>query len=713
MANKYDSDEPEIYFDEEFDYGNHKQTFDRTVDDLSDFINGCARSRRIRTCEWDGQNEDLTKSGDNAFPFRGSSDSQQWVSQNLMSTSTAINCNALRRSKIQAYPRKATDIKRAPQVSVFLKYLRDAGIDNFWREAELADNYYKEKGIMVTYYGYSPARMIPYLKKFDLEEIANTFPEVSEFQEQANAGLEQALAEMLADENRVDEVLEMFNSVEGWEVNKKRVKKALTQLRKTGVAEIPVLVADEGKAEMMALAPDTEFYAPASTQNFQDSAYCYVRKPMTPQEVLSRVKSEGWDQEWADYAVEHAKGVSGSVSGQYNSAFLNLETSSTYNKRDLIDVVFSYEKLIDREDGAQGIYLTIWSPEFGGSDVEPEYAKRVLLSGRKKFPFVVNAPYEAKTLYSASNWPERLASSQKSKKVFCDANIDESSYAISPALTVSPTWDYGRPQPGGVYPTRPGQQAPAFIQKPSRFDVTRGLIDDVTREAMELVGLNPNSPYSQQKQQHDINRFLSHHAEVLKGIYEEYKMNGPDELYIRVTGNPQPVEFVKDPDEAEMHISVSFNSIYDDPEQMKELRETIREAINLDPNGRINREAGVDMLLNIADPMLADAMLLPTEQGVDKITVETQADIVSMAGGVAKGAPQDAAALRLQVVQQYVESPTGLAKLNSDQGFQFLLSEYMKQLQFQVTQQKNAQIGRLGTAPATMGNIETQGLGNG
>jgi hypothetical protein len=70
MANKYDSDEPEIYFDEEFDYGNHKQTFDRTVDDLSDFINGCARSRRIRTCEWDGQNEDLTKSGDNAFPFR-------------------------------------------------------------------------------------------------------------------------------------------------------------------------------------------------------------------------------------------------------------------------------------------------------------------------------------------------------------------------------------------------------------------------------------------------------------------------------------------------------------------------------------------------------------------------------------------------------------------------------------------------------------------
>ncbi len=695
MANKYDSDEPEIYFDEEFDYGNHKETFDRTVDDLSDFIEGCARSRRIRTCDWVGRNDDLTKSGDTAFPFKGSADSQQWVSQNLMSTSTAINLNALRRSQIQAYPRKAADIERAGQVSVLLKYFRDAGVDNFWRESELADNYYKEKGIMVTYYGYSPPRMVPYLKKFDLEDIAETIPEI---------------AELMADEDRVEEAVELFNSVEGWEVNAKRVKKALKQLRKDGVAEIPVLVEDEGKAEMMALAPDTEFYAPAATQNFQDAAYCYVRKPMTPQEILQRVESEGWDKEWADYAVEHAKGVSGSVSGQYNSAFLNLETSSTYNQRDLIDVVFSYEKLIDREDGAQGIYLTVWSPEFGGSDTTPQYAKRTLLSGRKKFPFVVDAPYEAKTLYSADNWPNRLASCQKTKKVFSDANIDESSYAISPALTVSPTWDYGRPQPGGVYATRPGQPSPQFLQKDSRFDVTRGLIDDVNKDAMELVGQDPQSPYSQQKQQHDINRLLAHEAAVLQGIYEEYKMNGPDELYLKVTGNPQPVEFIKDPDEAEMHVTVSFNSLYEDPEQQKELRETIIQAAQLDPSGRIDMEAGIDMILNMADPTIADRLLLPTEDGQAKIVKETQADITTMATGMAVGAPQNAAQLRLQTVQQYIQSPTGAAKLQSDQGFQFLLSEYMKQLQFQVTQQENAQIGKIGTNPATMGDITTQDI---
>ena len=116
----------------------------------------------------------------------------------------------------------------------------------------------------------------------------------------------------------------------------------------------------------------------------------------------------------------------------------------------------------------------------------------------------------------------------------------------------------------------------------------------------------------------------------------------------------------------------------------------------------------------MADPTVADMLLVPTEQGQAKIVKETQADISTMASGMAVGAPQNAAQTRLQVVQQYIESPTGMAKLNPngqpDIGFQSLLSEYMKQLQMQVVQQENAQIGRLGAAPATMGNINTQDL---
>lgn len=688
MQKNYDSDEPEIYFEEEFDYTNHKTVFEETVDDLSDFIETCERSRRIRTCDWQGQNDNLTKSGDNAFPFNGASDSQVWLAHGLMSTSTAININALRRSQIQAYPRKATDVERASQVSVFLKYLRDAGIENFWREAELADNYLKETGLMVTYFGYGAPRMVPHLKRFDEASIVEQAPE---------------LAEIIFDPDRIDEVIDIFNSFEGWEVSKKRARKALRQLQKEGVADIPVLVEDDGKPEMVTLSPETEFFCPLATQNFQDSDRCYVRKPMTPQEILARVKSEGWDKDWAQYAVDYARDSSSGLASGLQQRY------GEY--KDLIDVVFSYERLIDEEDGASGIYLTIWSPDFGEGNLDvPNHAKRMLLSGMKRFPFVVTAPYEAKTLYSATNWSDQLKSIQKSKKVFRDSNIDEQSYAASPALTVSPTWDYGRPQPGGVYSTRPGQPAPSYLSKDTRFDVTMNLEKSVTKEALDLVGQDPESPFSQQKQQHDINRLLSHIAEVLKGVYEAYKMNGPDDLYLRVTGNPQPVEFVKDPYEAEMSVSVTFNSIYDDPEQLKQLRETIVQAAQLDPNGRINMEAGIDMILNSVDPTLADAILLPTEQGQDKIIKETQDAIAKMATGIAQGAPQNAAQLRLSTVDQYIQSPTGNAELQQNPGFQFLLNEYKTQLEFQITQQENAEIGRLGTRPAQMGNINTQNV---
>jgi len=698
MPDMDDQHESEVYFEEDFDYQKHKDLFESTVDDLSEYIEKCKRARRIRTCDWDGKNQNLTKDSEDAFPFPGASDSEVWLAQDLMSKSTAINMNALRRAQIQAYPRKATDVKRASEVSVLLKYFRDAGIENFWREAELADNYDKEKGIMVTYYGYCPPKYVPHLKKFSEEDILETIPE---------------LADMMFDETRVSEVVDMFNQVEGWQVNEKRAKKALKQLRKTGMAEIPVLMLDEGKAEVMTLAPDTEFYCPVATQNFQDANVCWTRKPLTKREITARVSSEGWDPEWAEAAREQAQSrISTGIYGRHGASVLDLEVRGSANTEDLIDVVWEYQRLIDEEDGAEGIYLTVWSPDFGGEDGKPAYAKRTLLSGLKKFPFVVTSSYDAKTLYSATNWPDQLKSIQKSKKILRDSNNDESSYAISPALIAPPTWDHGRPQPGGVYTNRPGQAAPSFLDKNSRFDVTLRLDTAVTEEAAELMGLRPDSPYSEQKNMHRINRFLGHNAEVLKGLYEAYKMNGPDSLYLRVTGNPQGMEFLKSADEAEMSVAVSFNSLYEKPEQMKELRETIMQVAQMDPNGRVNMEAGIDMILNIADPMLADVMLLPTEVGQDKIIEETQKDIERMYAGMARPAPTNAAQLRLQTVEQYFESPTGQAKIAGDDGFNFLLQEYVKQLEFQITQQENAQIGKIGTNPAMMGNINTQEIGN-
>jgi hypothetical protein len=46
-----------------------------------------------------------------------------------------------------------------------------------------------------------------------------------------------------------------------------------------------------------------------------------------------------------------------------------------------------------------------------------------------------------------------------------------------------------------------------------------------------------------------------------------------------------------------------------------------------------------------------------------------------------------------------------------DEAFKERLQKYHAQYTFQMQQAQNAQIGKIGTAPAAMGGLETQGMG--
>ena len=64
----------------------------------------------------------------------------------------------------------------------------------------------------------------------------------------------------------------------------------------------------------------------------------------------------------------------------------------------------------------------------------------------------------------------------------------------------------------------------------------------------------------------------------------------------------------------------------------------------------------------------------------------------------------------MQVIQQYVQQPDVSQRMQSDEAFQARLQKYVQQYQFQMQQAQNAQIGRIGTQPAQMGEVQTQGL---
>jgi len=700
MAKSYSdrSDEPEIYYSDDFDYDNFKQTYNDDVNDLRSYIDRCEKNRDVINCEWAGKNADLKK-GEGAFPHEGASDTEVFLVKQKIRNNDALRSNALRKSTIRAFPRESTDMERTAEVSVFLRWLRDNGIPNFKQEMELAGYYGDESGLMVSYCGWR-RKLGTYIKLFDIEQVIETLPE---------------LVDILMDEDAVDEALALFNSVDGWVFNEGRVKKALKQLRETGVCEVPVAIEENSEADVRTLMPDADVILPAYTVNYQDSPRLHLRMLMSAQEILNRVSSEGWNQEWADHVIKNHRGMDQSKFYNPNSvqsySRLGRAARFTNNRaRDTIEVVLTFERLIDKLDNAEGIYLSVMCPELVESVGVPTVGvERKLLSGRKNYPVVITKTTIGKTLYDGITLPELLRAPQKNQKTLRDNYMDEAGWSISPTVWAPAGVDVSGMGPGAVI-SGPSGRKPEYLDRPSKFTPNLNLEQLLVAESNQISGQDPNDPLSVSLQQHNINKYLQHVQSVLKMTYETWKLDGPEELFLRVTGSPEPVQFVKKEDEGEMDITISFNSTYDDPEKTEKMLAGLYQILQNDQSGRVNAEAITDMALSALDPTMADSVLMPSEQGSAKIVNETTTDIAKMAAGIPVGAPQNAGQARMQIVQDYKQSQTGMMELQSKPQFQFLLAEYEKQLTFQLQQMQNAEIGKVGAQPAQMGNTVTQGM---
>ena len=694
------------YLEDEVNYSVLQEWYRRDVNDLGYYFDKCSKNYDFRRQYWAGKSDDLKKNQEDATPHQGASDTEVRLIEQMIRKGVSQEMNALQRSQIRAYPRGADDVDRAGEVSLLLKWFRDSGIPNFMREMELASNYGKEKGLMITYCGWKPNKKATRLRKISVEEVSDVIPQFTE---------------LFIDESREDQLFELLENVEGWELNKKTFRRAMKQFRNIGEASIPIVTNGISEADVQTFSPDSQVFLPSYTTDPQRASHINMRMLMTPQEVLNRVASEEWDAEWADYVIENHTGMSKSEfdGAEGFKGYSNYGSSRQYgtttgnNARDIIEVIVTFQRLIDRDSNAEGIYYTVWHNDMGEIPGVPVVAKRELMDGRKDYPFVITpVSWDQKTLYDGVTWVEMLKAPQKTQKIIRDAWIDSTSDANNPPLIYPiQMGDLAGMGPGARVASRSmaGGQ-PYYLSKPDKFRQNLALEEYVQKEALELIGFNPEDPYSQGQNLFTINKFLHHAQNVLAMVYDIYSQEGEDELYFRVTGKPEPVQFLRNPNESTFDIQVSFNSTYNDPDKVEKLIDGLYKIKSQDPNGRVSDEVITDLALSALDPVAADMALVPAEMGSQKIIKETTDDIAKMNAGIPVGAPKGAAQLRLRTVQEYVNSEPGAAKLQNDPNFAFILSEYTKQLEFEMTQLENAEIGRIGTDPAQMGNINTQNL---
>jgi hypothetical protein len=673
-----------IYASNEPDVDSLRGAYEQCLLQLDEYFEICRRSYDDRRNIWDGKTTDLRKQGSNAFPWDGASDMEVNVIGERIDAFVSILDQALSRSHIKAFPTSTTSIPRAALVSSFLKWMKSSYIPDFKNQMELGANYLLEKGIMVSYVGWKREKRT-FLQDVSLEQLVQASPEMADL-----------ILSGVDDKMLIDMIAQAFPHMTA-----KRTRKFLKEIRKTGKASIPIPRVSVDCPVVHSCAPDGEVLFPPYVIDPQAAPYVFWRTFLTAQELEKKVATEGWDEEWVDDAIDNLRGKdSYYLDGQKVKRFTKLPLT---NDNELVMVVYAYQRLID-EDGAEGIYCTVFNPNVDG------YAKTELLNGYDNYPFIVTRlSNNQKRMYEVQTFPDILRGAQLQIKTERDSRIDRASLATLPPIM----------HPAGRPPAEwgPGRRVPyrrlgeiAFGPTPPSDNGSMEVEMSMAMQADRAVGLDLNSPISAVRQQFFVNKYLDHVKDVLGLAWKLFQRMGPDEVFFQVTGNPNPQTMTKGSPDENYALTVSFDSLSADPENAESRMKQIGSLVQFDRNGRIDMDKFLEFAAMSIDPVFGDYVLQPAEEATAKVQKQVTDDLAKIYAGIEVPAQPNGAQIAMQMLQAYAQQPDVAQRAQQDEAFGARLQKYAAQYQFQMQQAQNAQIGRIGTAPAEMGGIQTQGM---
>jgi hypothetical protein len=686
-------DEAMVYYDKEPDVPALSKSYLACTNDLGFYFDQCRRNYDDRRNQWIGKSYDLRKSGADAFPWPGASDQEVHVIGERLDARVALAVTAMSKSNIKAHAVKMQSMERASMVSAFAKWMRTSYIRDFDTQHELVCNYGDEKGIMITYVGWEK-RERTFKQEMDLKQIKVVNPEI---------------AAMIEGGEDDDEIAAMLQ-VQWPKLRPGRAKKCLRQLRAKGHAELYVSRSSplDSRPFVKACSPDGEVFFPPYCMDPQRAPYVFWRQVYTAQEIENFVAAEGWDRKWADYVLKNCAGMGVNdlmVDTQYQPRTNGLYPTDATSNDELYVVVRAYQRLIDEEDGSEGIYCTAFSPHFTGEG-EPDiqgYAKRELLNGYDQYPFAVTRmSADQSRMYDLQALPEKLRGAQWQVKVERDSRIDRNSLATLPPREGPPGRQPSEWGPGRYIPVRKRGEI-GYIESPGYNPGSNEIEQTTLKMADAIASLDPENPLTPVRQQFFVNKTLQHGCAVLKLAYTCFQRFGPDEIFFNVTGVPDPIQMTNVQDD-EFDITITFDTLSNDPENAKAQAEFFSLLIQADKTGRLDAGRHTEFMARSVNSAYADYVLLPADENSQKLQRAITDDFAKLYSGVAVGPQPNGAQITLQMLQAWMQEPDVGERMQSDEPFANRVTNYAKQAQFQIQQAQNAETGKIGTAPVTFQN---------
>ena len=676
-------------FEEKPDVDELKHDFERAKANLSTWMDKAEDAREVRFNEWAGKTGDGKKSGPEAFPFDGASDLDPNVINPLIDGDVATLTQALTQANLVAAPVEVGDIASAKLVTEFLRW-RMGTMDELMREASIGANYLLQNGL--TFFGtYWKQEKTRKFEPISLEQIAEQSPE---------------LAMAIQDPEMKEGVEEMFYPMFP-KLKKRRVKKMLNELRKTGETEIPTEKVVVNRPAVKAYELGRELIVDSNTIDLESARSIHCIHYYSP-EALKQKVNEGWDEKWIDEAIETAKDF---YEERYSDSAMHYDYGTSYGSQHyegLIRVVTTYRKELD-EDDIPVVTKTCWTDEMDEAGFHEPVGY-----DEGRYPFVcITREHLNHRLLDSRGYPELLKSYELAVKTEVDSRRDRASMSTMPPVEYQIGRRPERLGPGAQIPVRRRGEV-GFMEIP-RYSQASMEVEMQIRQLCNRITGRATGPDDAVEanviKQHLVNCWLSGWKEVLKRIWCLDRTYSGPMIWFRVTNNEQGAQLILD-ETAELYdFNITWNSMNQDESKVIEKLDTVGKLMaQYDRSGQARFDIYLRKVLEAIDPNLASQLIMPQQEATDKEIQETSADIAKIASGQVVNVPQQGvnSQLRLQQLQQYIQGTPEIPaqdvqqRMQEDENFAKRLQTYAGQLEMMQTQQRNALIGQLGTAP---GNV--------
>ena len=336
------------------------------------------------------------------------------------------------------------------------------------------------------------------------------------------------------------------------------------------------------------------------------------------------------------------------------------------------------------------------------------------------YPFV-ELPRERNTrpLLEARGIPEITQTAQQEVKIQRDSRVDRTSLSTLPPLktpaargkfdlVLGPGVQIPERRPGEI-----GWMAPPPFDQGS-IEIESAIRNDVDRYFGRMTeAVNPN--LSMLHMQELVDSWLLDMKLVVAQILALAQQYMTPEEIARVTGNATPIAEGAADIRGKFDITAEFDARILDNEALAAKMQFISQTlVPLDSFGVIDRANLVKYMMASVDQNLANLLVQDIGQATQQEIEDEQVQFAKIAAGTEPQLKEGGqnAQVRLQTLTQIVQSnPAVQQRYQQDEIFRKMLDARMQAFSFQLQQQQNAVIGRVGAQPALQQMQQEQQLG--